>query len=135
MNESGHACNGDVTVAAGPETKSRGQGDKPAAVSRAPFDRGAAFRKITSHIDLSPSHRAELEALARGRSQPHRVVVRSGIVLRAADGVPLATIARELRIARSTVRRWCHRFVEGGVAAILTEAPGRGRRPGLNRRV
>jgi transposase len=100
------------------------------------------FRKITSPhavsksgVRLSPADRATLEQLTRSRVRPHRHVVRSHIVLLAHHGLSVALIARQLGIARSTVRRWCRRFNEGGVRALLNEAPGRGRPQGINKRV
>jgi transposase len=142
MNESGQvSAFVDGASSGRTETKGHAEGDNAAAVARDRRRDEGVFQEIPRHrsrgaaVRVQPAQRARLEALTRGRSQPHRVVVRSRIVLRAADGVPLAAIAREVRVARSTVRRWCRRFVEGGVAALLAEAPGRGRRPGIERGV
>lgn len=99
----------------------------------------ALFRKITSRaspqrriLRLSTSDRVTLEQLTRSRVRPHRQVVRSQIVLMAHEGSSMNRIALQLGVARSTVRRWCRRFAEGGVRGLLHDAPGRGRRPGIN---
>jgi transposase len=57
-------------------------------------------------------------------------VVRSRIVLLAADGVSPAAIAAKLQVSPATVRLWKQRFALGGPSALATEAPGRGRRSG-----
>src|SRR5262249_11703525 len=100
------------------------------------------FRKITSPrssrknaIRLPSGDRVVLEQLTRSRVRPHRHVVRSRIVLLAHAGSSVARIAMQLGVARSTVRRWCRRFAEGGVPALLNEAPGRGRPRGISERV
>jgi transposase len=107
-------------------------------------ERGGAvlFRKIANPrssqkhaIRLSSGDRSVLEQLTRSRVRPHRHVVRSHIVLLAHGGSSVARIAMRLGVAPSTVRRWCRRFVEGGVHALLNEAPGRGRPRGINQRI
>lgn len=49
----------------------------------------------------------------------------------AAAGQPVSEIARALGVSRPTVRLWCRRFEGGGVAALLRDKPGRGRKPRL----
>ena len=39
-------------------------------------------------------------------------------------------IASQLRVSPTTVRLWWRRFEQGGLAALTSDAPGRGRRPG-----
>ena len=123
-------------------TKDYRRADNLAATSAGERADAALFRKITSSrssqkhaIRLSSGDRAVLEQLMRSRVQPHRHVVRSHIVLLAHEGSSVARIAMQLGIARSTVRRWCRRFAEGGVHALLNEAPGRGRPRGINQRI
>jgi AcrR family transcriptional regulator len=85
----------------------------------------------TSHprVVVTSAQRALLQRWARARTAPQRVVLRSAIVLLAADGMPIAAIARRLGTSRSTVRLWCRRFSAGGPPALLCDAPGRGRKP------
>jgi transposase len=82
------------------------------------------FQKITH------AERAALQALARRRTSPHRLVIRSRIVLLAAEGVSPGEIAGRLQVSPATVRLWKERFTHGGLSALTTEAPGRGRRSG-----
>src|SRR3712207_7055428 len=55
---------------------------------------------------------------------PYTTLFRSGlvrrarIVLRAAEGVPLDRIARELDVRRNVVRTWIDRYREGGLAGL-----------------
>ena len=125
-----------------PANKDNREADNRVAAAVADGRQTLVFRKITSPhspvksaIRLSPGDRVVLEQLTRSRVRPHRHVVRSHIVLMAHQGSSIALIARRLGVTRSTVRRWCRRFAEGGVRALLSEAPGRGRPPGINHRV
>jgi transposase len=76
---------------------------------------------------LSAAEREELERWARQRTSPHRLVVRSRIVLLASEGLPTGTIANRLNVTPATVRLWTRRFAVGRLAALTREAPGRGR--------
>ena len=73
----------------------------------------------------------QLQRWVRSRTHRHRTVVRSHIVLLASRGLPVSKIAVHLRVTPATVRLWCRRFEEGGVAALDRDASGRGRRPGM----
>jgi transposase len=102
--------------------------------------RNASFPKTAGHsggqlrpIRISAGERSQLEHWARSRTQHHRTVVRSRIVLLANRGVPVAEIATQVRVAVGTVRLWCRRFQEGGVAALARDASGRGRPAGMSR--
>jgi transposase len=53
------------------------------------------------------------------------------LVLRAAEGRPNHALAQELGISRPTVLLWRQRYVEGGVAGLLRDAP----RPGRKKRI
>jgi transposase len=127
-------------AAAAPEqNKGIGERDNRIAWQRREACVPDVSRKIVSRparsqpLPLPPSERQELLRLVRGRAHAHRHVVRSRIVLLAADGMAPAEIAAAVGVARSTVSRWCRRFADGGLAALLNEAPGRGRRPGIDR--
>ena len=85
--------------------------------------------RVAPRVDLSSENRAVLEQQARGRSLPARLVERSRIVLRAADGLQDREIAAELGITPEKAARWRKRFLAGGVEALAKDAPrpGRGR--------
>jgi transposase len=80
-------------------------------------------------LRVSRRDRIELERLARSSSLPHRVVVQASALLLAADGVANEAIARECATTPDTVRRWRAKFQAGGVDAVGSIAPGRGRKP------
>ena len=52
--------------------------------------------RIAPTLSLTPEERQQLESWARGRSTPHRLVLRAQIILRAAEGVQNQQIAEEL---------------------------------------
>jgi transposase len=85
--------------------------------------------RVAPGVDLSSEDRAALEQQARGRSLPARLVERSRIVLRAADGLQDREIAAELGITPEKAARWRKRFLAGGTEALAKDAPrpGRGR--------
>jgi transposase len=85
--------------------------------------------RVAPRVDLSSDDRATLEQQARGRSLPARLVERSRIVLRAADGLQDREIAAELGITPEKAARWRKRFLVGGTQALAKDAPrpGRGR--------
>jgi transposase len=60
--------------------------------------------------------------------------MRSRIVLLASEGHSVTEIARRLAVTPATVRLWCERFHRRGVGALEKDAPGRGRRPGMDKR-
>jgi len=88
-----------------------------------------APRPVPVPIVLTPAERTTLERWARGRRVPRRLVRRARIILRAADGVSNAAIARALRSDRECVGRWRARFAAHRLAGIEQEAPRPGRPP------
>ena len=90
-------------------------------------DRWRAFQQLTA------AERAQLDRWVRAPTSPHRLVVRSRIVLLADDGFRTAAIAAHLRISPATVRLWCRRVQADGVGVLERDAPGRGRPPGMSR--
>jgi DNA-binding NarL/FixJ family response regulator len=62
-------------------------------------------------IVLTDGERAELEGWARRRTSAAGLVLRSRIVLAAADGESNSDMAARMGISRSTVKRWRNRFV------------------------
>ena len=69
-------------------------------------------------IELSDGDRDQLEALVRRRTAEYRMVLRSRIVLAAADGVENASIAERLGVAVNTVIKWRKRFFEEGMDGL-----------------
>ena len=72
-----------------------------------------------------------LRAWARSRTLATRLVQRSRIVVLLAEGQRVGDVARSLGISDSTVRLWRSRFHTHGPQGLLTDAPGRGRKPVL----
>ena len=68
-----------------------------------------------------------MQAWIAARNSPQKVVFRSRIVLAAAGGMSNNRIAQELKTSRPTVILWRNRFLEAGTAALIDDAPGRGR--------
>jgi transposase len=87
--------------------------------------------RIARQVELNSEDRAALQQQARGRSLPARLVERSRIVLRAADGLQNDEIAAEFGITPEKVARWRNRFLDGGLEALRKDAP----RPGRTRTI
>src|SRR5215213_7550768 len=90
---------------------------------------------VAAPLKVSRKQRPELVGMARSSSLPHRVVVQSSALLLAADGVANEVIARECATTPDTVRRWRAKFESGGVGAVGSIAPGRGRKPEIAQQV
>lgn len=86
---------------------------------------------IAPALRVTRKQRGELERVAKSMSLPHRMVVQASGLLLAADGVANEAIARECATTADTVRRWRAKFEAGGVEAVGTIAPGRGRKPSI----
>lgn len=79
-------------------------------------------------IDLTAEDCETLEGLTRRTTAGVSLVRRARIVLRAAAGVPLDRIARELGVQRNVVRTWVDRYREAGLAGLQDRPrPGRPR--------
>jgi transposase len=87
--------------------------------------------RVAPKIILSGEQRERLEAFARSRSLPLRVVQRAQIVLLAADGEQDRDIAEKLNITRQKASRWRKRFLRLGIPGIQKDAP----RPGRTKKV
>jgi transposase len=85
--------------------------------------------RVAQTIVLTEETRRRLEHHARGRSTAARVVMRSRIVLLAADGFQNKQIAENLRVAPRMAALWRERFLEQGVDGLLKDAPRPGRTP------
>lgn len=82
-----------------------------------------------SPIVLTDAERATLVSWAKGRSLPHRQVVRARIITLAAEGLANSKIAQALGISRPTVQLWRDRFLALRLAGIQKDAPRPGRKP------
>lgn len=78
-------------------------------------------------LAITAEQREVLQTWIGARNSPQKVVFRSQIVLAAANGTSNRQIALELKTSRPTVILWRNRFLEGGTAALIDDAPGRGR--------
>jgi len=79
-------------------------------------------------VVLDAASRDALNRHARSATSPHRVVVRSRIVLYSAQLGSDRQVARHLRVTPRTVRRWRERFYVGGLDSLLCDSPCRGRK-------
>jgi len=87
--------------------------------------------RVAQPIVLEADVRRKLEQQARGRSTAARVVLRSRIVLLAADGLQNKLIAATLKVAPRMVTLWRGRFLEQGVTGLLKDAPRPGPPPSI----
>jgi transposase len=88
--------------------------------------------RIAAAVILSDEQRAQLEAFARGRRTPARVVLRARIVLLAAQGKQDIEIARLLSIVPRTAARWRLRFLRDGIDGLEHDAARPGRTPAIS---
>jgi len=87
---------------------------------------------VAQALGISPQQQRTLEAWIGARNTPPKVVFRSRIVLKAAEGKANRRIAEELQTSRPTVILWRKRFAEGGATALTEEVAGRGRKPRIS---
>src|SRR5881397_3123768 len=85
--------------------------------------------KIARPVVLSESNREQLQSWVRAQFTPQQVVLRSRILLMAAEGKQDLDIASELEINRHTPALWRKRFQTQGLEGIWEVQPGRGRKP------
>jgi len=86
-------------------------------------------------IVVNGETRRKLEQQARGRSTPARAVMRSRIVLLAAEGMLNKQITKTLRVTPRMVTLWRGRFLELGIEGLLKDAPRPGRTPAITSQV
>ena len=72
-------------------------------------------------VSVTASERRLLEAFARAKTAPQRLVERCRIVLLSASGVANEAQAAELGIDRQCVRRWRHRWAKARAALDAAE--------------
>lgn len=89
--------------------------------------------RVAQPIVLNEETRRKLERQSRGRSTQARVVLRSRIVLLAAEGLQNKQIATTLNVAPRMAALWRGRFIERGIEGLLTDAPRPGRTPSISR--
>jgi transposase len=84
---------------------------------------------VPGALSITEEQRRTLEAWIAARNSPQKVVFRAKLVLLAAEGMANRKIAQRLDTSRPTVILWRQRFAAGGPAALVDDAPGRGRKP------
>jgi transposase len=89
--------------------------------------------RVAQPIVLNEETRRKLERQSRGRSTQARVVLRSRIVLLAAEGLQNKQIATTLNVAPRMAALWRGRFIERGIEGLLKDAPRPGRTPSISR--
>ena len=89
--------------------------------------------RVAQPVVVSEEVRRKLEQQSRGRSTQARVVLRSRIVLLAADGLQNKQIATTLNVAPRMAALWRGRFVEHGIEGLMKDAPRPGRTPTISR--
>jgi len=82
-------------------------------------------------LEYQPNDQQELLKLVRGRNTAQKIVLRAWIILKAMEDKTRRRIANEMGISRSTVYLWVGRYREGGVPALLKDAPRPGRIPSI----
>jgi transposase len=87
--------------------------------------------RVAQPIVVNEQTRRKLEQQTRGRSTPARAVVRSRIVLLAAEGMLNKQIAKTLRVTPRMVTLWRGRFLDLGIEGLLKDAPRPGRTPAI----
>ncbi len=83
-------------------------------------------RKSPYPIVLSPTEESELERIARKYTSPYYHVVRTKIVLMAAQGLDNKSIGEKLSLPRQVVSKWRKRFFEQRLEGLEDRSrPGR----------
>lgn len=90
--------------------------------------------RLAPQVALGSEEREQLERWSRGRSTPARLVLRSKIILEAAEGFENRRIAKSLKTRQNTVSLWRRRFATHGLRGIEQDAPRPGRKPRISRK-
>ena len=85
--------------------------------------------KVARPVVLSKVDQEQLEKWTRAQFTPQQVVLRSRILLMAAEGKQDLEIASELEINRHTSSLWRKRFLADGLGGVWETMSGRGRKP------
>ena len=91
--------------------------------------------RIAPKIELGGAVQRELLALSRRGRVEARVRQRCQIVLLAAKGLQNKDIAEQVALDRRQVALWRQRFIDGGVPALMQDAPRPGRTPSVTAEV
>ncbi len=83
-----------------------------------------------SKVDLTEPERQALEGRVKASTASPRDSLRAAIILRRAEGIKQAQVARELGVSVACVNKWSQRFERDGLDG-LQDAKGRGRPPSL----
>jgi len=86
--------------------------------------------RVAPQVTLSQAQRKELGSLVSRRTTAQGLAMRARIVLACAEGAENRQVAIDLGVAKSTVGKWRHRFVEAGVDGLYDEP-----RPGTPRTI
>lgn len=84
--------------------------------------------RISAPVVLTEAERVRLEQWIRAGSTPQQVVLRSRVIVAAADGQSDKAIAATLEVRRETAALWRHRVRAQGIGCVWEIAPGRGRK-------
>jgi transposase len=84
--------------------------------------------RVSCSITLTSEEKEQLQRWSRGRSTPQRLVLRSKIILLAAQGKQNKQIARQLHTNPNTVSLWRKRFTILRILGIIKDAPRPGRK-------
>ena len=88
--------------------------------------------RVAEAIETDAQTARELRALSKGRRVEARVKQRASIILLAAQGWQNKEIADEVKLDRRQVALWRRRFIDGGLQALLQDAPRSGRTPSVS---
>jgi transposase len=80
-------------------------------------------------VTLDGEQEAQLRRLTRSGTSPQRLVERAMVILMAFEGQTNEQIGAVLGMTRQKAGRWRDRFAADGMAGILQDKPGRGRKP------
>ena len=87
--------------------------------------------RVAEAIELGAKTERELRTLSKGRRVEARVQQRASVILLAAQGWQNKDIADQVKLDRRQVALWRRRLIEGGVQALLQDAPRSGRAPSV----
>ncbi len=87
--------------------------------------------RVAETIEVDAQVERELRILSKRRRVEARVQQRASVILLAAKGWQNKDIANEVKLDRRQVALWRRRFIEGGVEALLQDAPRSGRTPSV----
>lgn len=87
--------------------------------------------RVAEAIELGAQIERELRTLSKGRRVEARVQQRASVILLAAQGWQNKDIADQVKLDRRQVALWRRRFIEGGLQALLQDAPRSGRAPSV----